>query len=128
MRKATQYLITPKGNRRTRRNLVPWFVVGLGLLLALGLYGCMTPTPEKTSSPGPMRASVTPTLVDPWTSGNAAIECGQAGNDCSTCNCAYKIEGAAPDGTYKPVDGNIITISNSNGLPSTGGLRGRCTV
>jgi protocatechuate 3,4-dioxygenase beta subunit len=57
-------------------------------------------------------ASVTPVLFDPWTSGNAEEECKEAG--CSA-DYAYKINAAAPNGTYPAGAGNTITISGSNG-------------
>ena len=60
-------------------------------------------------------AAVTPTLVDPWTSGDAAFECEQAGG-CG--DFAYKVddwdEDYGMDGEYYHA-GNTITILNSNG-------------
>ncbi|MEW6552684.1 MAG: SdrD B-like domain-containing protein, partial [Actinomycetota bacterium] len=60
----------------------------------------------------PQRTSVTPVLFDPWQSGNAEYECKEAG---CTAKYAYKVEGAAPNGTYTTDEGNVITISGSDG-------------
>jgi len=62
-----------------------------------------------------MAATVTPTLVDPWQSGDAYFENTQAGG----CGAfAYKVddwdEDYGMDGTYKHA-GNTITILNSDG-------------
>lgn len=63
-----------------------------------------------------LAASVEPVLVDPWQSGNAEFECEQAGCE---GDYAYKIdewdEENGMDGTYPTDEGNIITISNSDG-------------
>jgi hypothetical protein len=62
-----------------------------------------------------MAASVEPVLVDPWQSGDAAFECGQAGSD---ADFAYKVdewdEDNGMDGLYDEA-GNTITILNSTG-------------
>jgi hypothetical protein len=67
-----------------------------------------------------MAASVTPITVDPWTSRDAAFECGQVGD----YDFAYKVDDWNVDDKDKPIfDGNgawthagqTITISNSNG-------------
>lgn len=58
-------------------------------------------------------ASVTPVLIDPWQSGNAAFECGQLGG----YDFGYKIDGwggEGKDGVYTE-GGQTITISNSAG-------------
>ena len=61
-------------------------------------------------------ASVTPTLVDPWASGDAKPECVLAATilGVSPADEAYKVDAAAPNGTYTS-NGNTITISNSTG-------------
>ena len=60
-------------------------------------------------------ASVTPVLVDPWSSGDADVECNQIS---SGADYAYKIDDwdqtNGMDGTYTHT-GNTITISNSDG-------------
>ncbi len=63
-----------------------------------------------------LRASVEPTLVDPWQSGDAAFECGQVA--CCESDFHYKFdewEGPTFDGPYEVDGGNIITISNDDG-------------
>ncbi len=66
---------------------------------------------------GAMAASVVPTLVDPWPSGDAASECGQT--NC-VADFSYKFDDWGDqdlpyDGDY-PVDGgNVINISNNDG-------------
>ncbi len=68
------------------------------------------------ASTAAIAASVTPMLVDPWKSGDAAFECGQV----ACCDSAfhYKFDGwSGPtyDGPYD-VDGDVtITISNDDG-------------
>ncbi len=59
-------------------------------------------------------ASVMPTLVDPWQSGNAAFECGQV--ECCSSEFHYKIDNnTAGNPTVITPEGNTITITNSNG-------------
>ena len=62
---------------------------------------------------GVLAASVSPVLFDPWTSGDAASECAQAG--CSA-TYAYKIDGWAGNmnGAYPTGVGNTIQITNSD--------------
>jgi len=62
-----------------------------------------------------MAASVTPELIDPWKSGDAAEECGQLSNE---YDFAYKVDEwdqvNGMNGKYSHA-GQTITISNSNG-------------
>ena len=58
-----------------------------------------------------MAASVTPELIDPWKSGDAAFECGQLPGK---YDFSYKVDAAAPNGSWEHA-GQTITISNSNG-------------
>jgi len=57
------------------------------------------------------KASVTPTLVDPWTSGDAAFECGQV--TCCDAKYHYKVDNwdeIDPNGEHEHA-GNTITIT-----------------
>ena len=65
-------------------------------------------------------AAVTPTLMDPWQSGNAEFECAQVG----TYEFAYKVDNWNISDFEKPIfdgngtwvlEGQTITILNSNG-------------
>lgn len=63
-----------------------------------------------------LKSSAVQTVVSNWTSGNAESECLAAGGN---CGYAYKIdewdEMYGMDGVYKTMEGNTITILNSDG-------------
>ncbi|HOO99601.1 MAG TPA: hypothetical protein PLV06_12080 [Bacteroidales bacterium] len=63
-----------------------------------------------------LKSSAVQTVVANWTSGDAAAECLAAGGN---CGYAYKIdewdEMYGMDGVYKTMEGNTITILNSDG-------------
>ena len=81
-------------------------------VLALVMTGCQKETDNINVS---LKSSVTPVLYPNWQSGNAEVECGQVGG----CGFAYKVDdwnqSNGMNGTYTHADGNVITISNSNG-------------
>ncbi len=65
---------------------------------------------------GAAAASVAPTLVDPWKSGDAAFECSQVA--CCDSDYHYKFDNwgdVTYYGEYTVDGGNKITISNNNG-------------
>lgn len=63
-----------------------------------------------------MAASVEPTLVDPWQSGDAAFECGQVAGCESDFHFKFDNWGDVTyDGPYTVDGGNVITISNNDG-------------
>ncbi len=63
-----------------------------------------------------LKSSGEMTVVSQWNSGNAAAECAYAGGGCAY---AFKIdewdEYAGMDGAFKTMEGNTISIINSNG-------------
>lgn len=63
-----------------------------------------------------LKSSGTQSVVNNWTSGDAAFECKAAGGD---CGYAFKIdewdEMYGMDGAFETMEGNTITILNSNG-------------
>lgn len=63
-----------------------------------------------------LKSSAVQTVVSNWTSGDAAAECLAAGGN---CGYAYKIdewdEMYGMDGVYETMEGNTITILNSDG-------------
>lgn len=60
---------------------------------------------------GGVSAADAPTVINPWTNGNAQVECDQVGD----YKYGYKVDKEkAPNGTYSH-EGNLITISNSTG-------------
>jgi hypothetical protein len=86
------------------------------LLAGILFYACQNTNVVETSiTPQRLYASVTPTTVDPWKSGNSYFECSQAGGTC--WQFAYKVDdwnSSGKNGTYDHA-GNTITITNSNG-------------
>jgi len=94
------------------------FLIVSALILGLLFAGCgdiakiTAPGTSQEGITSLTKASVTPTLVDPWTSGDAAFQCGQV--TCCDAEYHYKVDAAAPNGTYV-YGGNTITISNSDG-------------
>jgi len=89
-------------------------IIKLTLLLtvfSVGLIGCQKQSDEIDVS---LKSAGALTIIDAWTSGNAAFECAQAGGE---CGFAFKIdewsEDFGMDGDY-PVNGNTITITESN--------------
>lgn len=88
-------------------------IIPVLLIAGIFFYACQdTNVVEPTNNPGRLNSSVLPTLVNPWTSGNAETECSNAGN----CGInSYKVDQWDQDNGMDDIYEDVITIYDSDG-------------